>query len=49
MTENKFTLNSKPMSASQVEEIGKIRVRDVNAAIAEADKTLKLLLVAERK
>lgn len=45
--ENKFITKDIPLTALQVEEIGRIRVRDVRYAIAEADKTLRLLLEAE--
>lgn len=47
-SEDKFITKDKSLTASQADEISKIRVHDVNAAIAEADKTLKLLLIAER-
>ena len=32
-----FTTNDKPLSASQAEDIGKIRVKDVKEAINTAD------------
>lgn len=45
----KFVTTDKPLSAAQVEELGKIRVRDVKKAIAEADRLLKPFLEARKQ
>ncbi len=47
--EPKFTTNDKPLSAAQVEEMSKIKVRDVKSAIASADKELRLFLEAKQQ
>ena len=47
--EPKFTTTDKPLSASQAEEIGKIRVKDVKEAILTADKDLKPFLEAKQQ
>ena len=46
---NKFTTTDKPLSASQLEEIGKIRVQDVKNVIATADEDLKPFLEAKQQ
>ncbi len=47
--EKKFTTKDKPLSASQAEEIGKIRVKDVKEAITTADEDLKPFLEAKQQ
>lgn len=42
----KFKTDDKPLSDEQVEEIGKIRRRDVNEAIRTASRGLRSLLNA---
>lgn len=44
-----FTTNDKPLSASQAEDIGKIRVKDVKEAINTADADLKPFLEAKQQ
>lgn len=44
-----FKTTDKPLSASQAEDIGKIRVKDVKNAIATADEDLKLFLEAKQQ
>ncbi len=45
----KFTTDDKPLTEEQVEELGKIRVKDVRLAIAEADNLLKPFLEARQQ